>query len=86
LIEPMKERLQRLVNNIEVADIETTISNIPGGDAAVPDACAAYPSGLGDGDGTPLGRKSTGGSITCGASADHENVKMFSHSSHLRGW
>ena len=30
LVEPMKERIQRLVNNIEVADIETTINNIPG--------------------------------------------------------
>jgi len=30
LIEPMKQRLLRLVNNIEVADIETTINNIPG--------------------------------------------------------
>jgi putative ABC transport system permease protein len=30
LIEPMKQRLERLVNNIEVADIETTINNIPG--------------------------------------------------------
>jgi len=30
LIEPMKQRLTRLVNNIEVADIETTINNIPG--------------------------------------------------------
>jgi len=30
LIEPMKARLERLVNNIEVADVETTINNIPG--------------------------------------------------------
>jgi putative ABC transport system permease protein len=30
LVEPMKARLQRQVSNIEVADIETTINNIPG--------------------------------------------------------
>ncbi len=30
LVEPMKQRLRRLVSNIEVADIETTINNIPG--------------------------------------------------------
>jgi putative ABC transport system permease protein len=30
LIAPMKQRLERRVNNIEVADIETTINNIPG--------------------------------------------------------
>jgi len=30
LIKPMKERLLRQVNNIEIADIETTINNIPG--------------------------------------------------------
>jgi putative ABC transport system permease protein len=29
-VNPMKERLERLVSNIEVADIETTINNIPG--------------------------------------------------------
>jgi putative ABC transport system permease protein len=30
LVKPMKQRLLALVNNIEVADIETTINNIPG--------------------------------------------------------
>jgi putative ABC transport system permease protein len=30
LIKPMRQRLLALVNNIEVADIETTINNIPG--------------------------------------------------------